>query len=142
MTPDAVPTAAMNRTVVSFGRSISVCDMKLFRAAYYSLLHSGMHRGGRKASTTETQGHSLMLQAVFRAVSLRLIARGGLQLPRRPSRTKRPASPPPEVTLTTGEPERRTIAPATRPRKRKGFVSAYSGWKPHAVSVKTGKSSV
>src|SRR5215208_5835639 len=56
------------------------------------------------------------------------------QAPTRPSRTKRPASPPPEVTLTTGEPERRTIAPPTRPRERKGFVSAYSGWKPHAVS--------
>jgi hypothetical protein len=41
--------------------------------------------------------------------------------------TKNPVSPPPEVTLTTGELDRRTMAPQTLPRKRNGFVSTNIG---------------
>ena len=42
-------------------------------------------------------------------------------------KTKNPVSPPPEVTLTIGVAERRTIAPQTFPRKRNGFVSTNIG---------------
>lgn len=44
-----------------------------------------------------------------------------------PSMTKKPVSPPPEVTLTTGESDKRTIAPSMRPANRNGFVSTYIG---------------
>ena len=44
-----------------------------------------------------------------------------------PSITKKPVSPPPEVTLTIGESARRTMAPCTRPRKMNGLVSTNIG---------------
>jgi hypothetical protein len=44
-----------------------------------------------------------------------------------PAITKKPVSPPPDVTLTTGEFASRTIAPHTLPENRNGFVSTNIG---------------
>jgi hypothetical protein len=63
-------------------------------------------------------------------------------IPQSPSKTKNPVSPPPDVTFTIGESERRTIAPSTAPRKMKGLVSTNISCKPHSRSLKIGNSSV
>src|SRR5438552_3820099 len=55
--------------------------------------------------------------------------------------TKNPVSPPPEVTLTIGVADRRTIAPQTFPRKRNGFVSTNIGCNFQSVSPKIGNTS-
>src|SRR5262245_33884612 len=56
-------------------------------------------------------------------------------------KTKNPVSPPPDVTLTIGVADRRTIAPQTLPRKRNGFVSTNIGCNFHSVSLKIGNTS-
>src|SRR6478672_4521835 len=56
-------------------------------------------------------------------------------------KTKNPVSPPPEVTLTIGVADKRTIAPQTLPRKRNGFVSTNIGCNFQSVSLKIGNTS-
>jgi hypothetical protein len=57
------------------------------------------------------------------------------------AKQRNPVSPPPEVTLTIGVADKRTIAPQTLPRKRNGFVSTNIGCNFQSVSLKIGKCS-
>ena len=98
-----------------------------------------LKRDRSESSPSSVSDGLLSFQSVFPRVSCPLWL---TCFPSPSLRYEEAVSPPPDVTLTTGDCESRTIAPSIRPRKRNGFVSTYIGCKAQRRSSKTGNSSI